>query len=235
MASAEDIKNLMLAYEIVGNDLDQRCCKKVANITDKVMYRISKNSTWQNVGDALQNTVIDPAVAAGQTAMNAANAVGQTASNAANAVGQFAQDWLSPQALATKSAQFLQEQLNKAIDATVKQKLTAELQRRGIQPSASQTATPTPESQNAMISKVLDWAKKVHSLPYNGADSVHDGWGVINDAIRDNTVLTPASKQSLKQQWAQLAETLPKQPPASAKPKPAGPAPSATATPPTNV
>ncbi len=149
MASADDIKNLMLAYEIVGNDLDQRGCKKVANITDKVMYRISQNSTWQNVGDALQSTVIDPAVAAGQTAMNAANAVGQTASNAANAVGQFAQDWLSPQALAAKSAQFLQEQLNKAVDATVKQKLTAELQRRGIQPNTSNTtANPSP-SQGA--------------------------------------------------------------------------------------
>lgn len=172
MASAEDIRNLMLAYQIVGNDLDQRGCKKVANITDKVMYRISQNSTWQNVGDALQSTVIDPAVAAGQTAMNAANAVGQTASNAANAVGQFAQDWLSPQALATKSAQFLQEQLNKAVDATVKQKLTAELQRRGIQPSSSGQA---PTQQSTPASKPAPAATPVSFD--NELEKRYLGWG----------------------------------------------------------
>ena len=91
MTSAE-LKNLMLAYEIVGNDLDKRGCEKLADLTDKAMYRIAQNSAWQNVGDALQSTFIDPAIAAGQTAMNAANTVGQAASNAANAAGQFAQN-----------------------------------------------------------------------------------------------------------------------------------------------
>lgn len=176
----------MIAYELVGNDLDRRGLPKLASRVDKVMVRVAQNSAWQNFGDGLQNAA-------------------EGVANGVATAGQFANNWLTPQDLAAQSIEFLQQEFNSAVDQSVKQQVAEELQRRGIQPgatsgSASSTTNQDASAQSAEIAKVLSQARAAHTA--NGG-----GWTVINQAMASDSILTPASKQSLKQQFAQFGET----------------------------